>query len=370
MPEWLWIALGVLLIFALVYALSRGAEPSPALEPQAGPAPEPAPSPAAPKVAIPPVEVSATSNPPPGPTAAGSAAAKVLPKMEYEEDEDVDPTKVGAANAPLAGPPPTKKILYDDDAAADEPTHSGALILVTATGQTDRGLRRKRNEDSLLALVDEGVYVVADGMGGYKGGEIASAMAVKTIERAFREKYFEGPPHDSIPKRASELARAIHSANTAILARAGEDKELAGMGTTIVAARFSPNKQRLYIGHVGDSRMYRLRGGVLKQMTSDHTMKDLGVTGAGSAHLSRALGVWPTVPIDIILGKPQPDDLYLLCSDGLTKMVSDESIKTILESNPAPNVVVEKLIEEANTRGGKDNITVIVIRCRHPLGKA
>ena len=141
------------------------------------------------------------------------------------------------------------------------------------------------------------------------------------------------------------------------------------MGTTIVAARFSPNKQRLYIGHVGDSRMYRLRGGVLKQMTSDHTMKDLGVTGAGSAHLSRALGVWPTVPIDIILGKPQPEDLYLLCSDGLTKMVSDDAIKKVLESGATPSAMVEKLIEEANARGGKDNLTVIVIRCRDPLGR-
>ena len=286
--------------------------------------------------------------------------------MDYEEDEEVDPTKVGANVASSLLPPPTKKIVYDEDAATEEPTHSGALILVTATGQTDKGLRRKRNEDSLLALPNEGVFVVADGMGGYRGGEIASALAVKTIEEAFRKGSFEGPEHDSIPRRASELARAINSANTAILAHAADVKELSGMGTTICAARFSRNKQRLYIGHVGDSRIYRHRRGELKQMTSDHTMRDLGVTGAAGAHLSRAVGVWPSVPIDIILGKPEPADLYLLCSDGLTKMVTDEGIREIVGSGASPTIIVEDLIGKANASGGKDNITVIVIRVEDP----
>ena len=134
------------------------------------------------------------------------------------------------------------------------------------------------------------------------------------------------------------------------------------MGTTICAARFSANKQRLYVGHVGDSRLYRFRNGALSQLTSDHTMSDLGVVGAAASHLSRAGGVWPTVPVDILLVRPRPRDLYLLCSDGLSKMVTDEKIRQILHPTIPPNMLVEALIDAANARGGKDNISVIVIR--------
>lgn len=289
-----------------------------------------------------------------------------LPKMEYEEDEDVDPTKVGPRRAAKnAGPVPVMKIVYDEDAATEEPTQPGALILVSATAQTDKGARRKRNEDSLLALADEGVYVVADGMGGYRGGEIASQLAVKMIEKAFKEGV-EGEPHDNIPARASDLVRAVQMANEAIMDRAEEQKELAGMGTTVCAARFSVNKQRVYIAHVGDSRLYRARNGKLEQMTSDHTMEaSFGVTGEGAAHLSRAVGVWPVVPVDVILGKPVPGDVYLICSDGLTKMLDDEKIAEIVLEQAPPAEIVDKLIKAANDSGGKDNITVILIRV-HP----
>ncbi len=303
--------------------------------------------------------------------AKGQAGNQELAKLSYEEDDDVDPTKVGAgASAKLPKlQPPTKKIVLDEDAAVDEPTHSGALILLTATAQTDRGLKRKRNEDALLALHDQGIYVVADGMGGYSGGEIASSLAVKTIEHAFRTGQFDGEPHDAMPARASELARSIQMANDAILERARRDRGLEGMGTTVCAALFSPNKQRLYIAHVGDSRLYRLREGEFKQMTADHTMRDFGVTGAGAAHLSRAVGVWPTVAIDVLLGKPRPQDVYLLCSDGLTKMVVDQEIARITKSSEDPKKVVDDLIATANAGGGRDNITAIVIRVASPLGR-
>jgi PPM family protein phosphatase len=294
-----------------------------------------------------------------------------LPRLdatEDDEDEDVEPTKVGELGAKRPSiQPPTKRIVFDEDAAEDEPTNPGPLILITATAQTDKGLRRKRNEDNLLVLPEHGVYVVADGMGGYKGGEIASEVAVKTIEKAFREAQFDGDPHETIPSRASELARAIQMANDAILTIASSQRELEGMGTTICAARFASNKERLYVAHVGDSRLYRLRQGKLRQMTSDHTMKDFGVTGETSGHLSRAVGVWPTVPIDILMAKPQPNDLYLLCSDGLTKMVNDDALAKALRESRAPDKLVETLIELANKSGGKDNITVILIRVAHPL---
>ena len=340
----------------VVYFLARrraGAAPAPvSTASTAAPAPAPAPAQATEAAAKPPRIVPSSPE---------------LPKIAYDEDADVEPTLLGRVEEKRTTySPPTQKIVYDDDAADDEPTHSGAMILVTATAQTDKGNRRKRNEDSLLAREDHGIFVVADGMGGYRGGEIASQLAVTTIERAFSTKSFDGPEHDTIPPRASELARAIQMANEAIFQKASGDKQLEGMGTTICAARFSANKQRVYIGHVGDSRVYRLRSGKLRQMTSDHTMQELGVKGDGAAHLSRAVGVWPVVPIDIVLGKPQPGDVYLLCSDGLSKMVRDAQIEELLRASATPEVAAESLVKAANDHGGKDNITVIVVRVDDP----
>lgn len=308
--------------------------------------------------AQPPVET--TKNDKPAKRASEDAA---LPTLAYEEDEEVDPTKIGAATKGAVRnlQPPTKKIVYDEDAATEEPTRSAALILVTAKAQTDKGLRRKRNEDSILALTEYGVFAVADGMGGYQGGEIASALAVKTIEAAFRSNQFAADPHEGIPPRASELARAIQMANEAILEKAQTDPTLSGMGTTICAIRFAPNKKRLYVGHVGDSRLYRIRDGELRRMTSDHTMKDFGVSGPQGAHLSRAVGVWPTVAIDVVLGVPAPGDYYILCSDGLTKMVRDEEIARIAKDAADANALVEQLVHAANANGGKDNISVVAI---------
>ena len=291
-----------------------------------------------------------------------------LAKMEYEEDDEIDPTKVGggAAPKPAIYQPPVTKILYDEDAATDEPTRSESLFLVSATAQTDTGLRRKRNEDSLLILESSGLFVVADGMGGYKGGELASQLAVKTMANAYNTKQFDGEPHKNVPTHASELARAMQMANAAILETAKAQPELEGMGTTLCAARFSGNKKRLYVGHVGDSRCYRLRDGVLEQMTADHTMADHGVKGPGAAHLSRAVGIWPTVPIDIVMGVPLADDVYLLCSDGLTKMLTDQMIGDVLLAEEELTTAVERLIAAANARGGKDNVTVILVRVIPP----
>ena len=309
------------------------------------------------------------------PEAAVVAAPKVddepaLAKLEYEEDEDIDPTKMGAATAapvPRAiYQPPVERIVYDDDAEDDEPTGAQSLFLVSAAAQTDTGRRRKRNEDSLLVQENVGLFVVADGMGGYAGGELASQLAVKTMGEAFKSGQFEGDPHDSVPMHASELARAIQMANAAILETAKAKPELEGMGTTICAARFSANKQRVFIGHVGDSRCYRLRNGVFEQMTADHTMADHGVKGPGAAHLSRAVGIWPTVPIDVVMGVPLADDVYLLCSDGLTKMLKDETIATVLKSEDDPKAAVERLVLFANSHGGKDNITVVLVRVVPP----
>ncbi len=322
-----------------------------------------------PAAAIAPLPLAPAPAPAPAPVAAPPVAAEpALAKLEYEEDSDIDPTKVGGGPAPKPPvyQPPVQRIVYDEDAGTDEPTRTESLFLVSATAQTDTGLRRKRNEDSLLVLESSSLFVVADGMGGYRGGELASQLAVKTMADAYRSGTFDGTPHENVPTHASELARAIQMANAKILETAKAKPELEGMGTTLCAARFSGNKKRLYIGHVGDSRCYRLRDGVMKQMTADHTMADHGVKGPESAHLSRAVGIWPTVPIDIIMAIPLADDIYLLCSDGLTKMLPDEMIRHVLRSEEDLKGAVERLILFANSRGGKDNITVVLIRVVPP----
>lgn len=365
-----WLVITALLVGAVAVAYALGARrrqpagPQAAAPSRATRAATPAASPPAPKKATPAAKPVAPAAEAPAPIAPIAPSEPKLAKLEYEEDEEIDPTKVGGMAAPKRAiyQPPVQRIVYDEDAAIDEPTRATSMILVSATAQTDQGLRRKRNEDSLLVVPESNLFVVADGMGGYQGGELASQLAVKTIFDAFRDRRFEGEVHDGIPVQASELARAIQMANAAILDTAKLRRELEGMGTTVCAARFSANKQRLYIGHVGDSRCYRLRDGVLTAMTADHTMADHGVEGPAAAHLSRAVGIWPTVPIDIVMGVPLPGDIYLLCSDGLTKMLADDAISEVLRSGDDIKFAVERLIDAANERGGKDNITAIVIR--------
>lgn len=297
---------------------------------------------------------------------APASAFSEVPKLNHDEDDDVEPTMVGrGASAPpmrrVVVKAPLIQIPFDDLEAAEKPSMSD-LFLVHATAQTDRGLRRKKNEDSLGVLESSNLFVVADGMGGYAGGEHASKLTVQTILDAFRTRIFEGEPHADAPLEASELGRAIQTANATVLEEAQKDHALAGMGTTVCAAVFSPSKKRCYVGHVGDSRCYRLRDGVFKQMTADHTMAELGVKGPESQALSRAVGIWPTVNIDIVAAIPQAGDVYLLCSDGLTKMLSDDVIANVLRTEEDPKVAVERLIFFANSRGGKDNITVVLIR--------
>jgi len=282
-----------------------------------------------------------------------------------EEDDDLEP-KSGLITVPKLTAPRTQAVAFDPDAADDEPTLARVKFAVASAAESDPGARRKRNEDAILVSEDHGLFVVADGMGGYRGGELASKLAVATIFEAFESKKFDGPRLDGMPRRASELARALLMANSAILAMAASDKILKGMGTTISAARFVPEKGRLYVAHVGDSRIYRYRRGALRQMTSDHTMKDFGLEGAKAAHLSRAVGVWPSVPIDVVIAKPEPGDAYLLCSDGLTKMVPEDDIEKLLRENEA-EVAVGKLIAAANEGGGEDNVSVVLVRVTPPV---
>lgn len=249
----------------------------------------------------------------------------------------------------------------------DEPTGPVELILVSAVAQSDVGQKRKRNEDSYLVMPDHAVYVVADGMGGYAGGDVASRIAVSTIAEVVESGRFKGDPNPKRPKGGNELVWAIEAANAAVHKAAKATAEYEEMGTTLVSARFSPKKQRVFIGHVGDSRCYRFRSAKLVQLTTDHTLAQKGVTGPYAANLSRAVGISSAAKVDLIVDAPRPQDAYLLCSDGLSKMLTDAQIEEVLVGEPNPTACVKKLISAANSSGGRDNITVILIKVDQPV---
>ena len=244
----------------------------------------------------------------------------------------------------------------------DGPTGPNALILVTAVGHTDPGLKREHNEDAFAILEDHQLFVIADGMGRHAAGEVASRLCVEAISEAFRTGSF-GPPQDPpLPRRAARLRGATLLANDRVRTAAEENLAYSGMGTTVVSAYFSANNQRVYIAHVGDSRCYRLRAGKLTQLTRDHTLGAAGLAGKMEGLLSRAVGVEPHVDVDVQVESPLPGDVYLLCSDGLSRMVAADEIEATLLSTPDLEVATKTLTELANRGGGRDNITVILVR--------
>jgi protein phosphatase len=248
--------------------------------------------------------------------------------------------------------------------AIEEEDASGPYfpVSVRAAGATHVGKKRKHNEDAIAMLESHDVYVLADGMGGYAAGEVASQMCVDTILRSYKSGDFGGEPIPGLPPRGDELVRAIQTSNAEILHESRTNESRAGMGTTVVAARFVPGRQRVYIAHVGDSRLYRLRKDELVQLTTDHTLGAQGVTGPAAQKLSRAVGVFDEVEVDLNIDVPEVGDTYLICSDGLFKMVHELRIVEILAEQTDPQRAADLLVEEANARGGKDNISVLVIR--------
>lgn len=220
---------------------------------------------------------------------------------------------------------------------------------------TDIGRVRERNEDSVL--VDPPLYVVADGMGGHRGGQVASQVALETME----ELATEGP---------GSLADHVHRANRAVWDRSVEDERLSGMGTTLTAARI--DGASALIAHVGDSRAYLLRDGMLRQLTTDHTLVDRMVKSGeiteaeAEVHphknvLTRALGTDEQVEVDEDSIALVDGDRLLICSDGLTGMVTEDQIQAILENSDHPQQAADRLVKAANRAGGIDNISVVVL---------
>jgi serine/threonine protein phosphatase PrpC len=219
------------------------------------------------------------------------------------------------------------------------------------------GRIRSSNEDSVhpetAGTADELLAVVADGMGGAAAGEVASATAL-----------------DAVLSADTDVAERVRSANRAVHALATARRELAGMGTTVTAVRLEPDGTARF-GHVGDSRAYLLRDGRLEQLTADHTVvAEWMATGAITAEeakthprrgmLTRSVGVAPEVVVDSFTQHLEPGDRMLLCSDGLNGMISDDTIASLLGEGE-PEVAVWRLIEAANSAGGHDNVTVLVI---------
>ncbi len=249
----------------------------------------------------------------------------------------------------------------------DEFTGQRRLIAVSAVVRSHTGLVRKNNEDDYLMLDEQGVFVVADGMGGHAGGEIASGLATEAIGDAFRNHSFPGMRTLTGSRRANELLRAFELANEEIRRVARANAELADMGTTCVAARFSSGKERVYVVNAGDSRAYRVRGGEIVQLTRDHTLAvEVGAKGRIGAQLTRALGIEDTVYPDVIVEDARPGDVYVLCSDGLTKMLADSDIRDCVLGND-PGVAARMLVDVANDRGGRDNVTVVLVKVSDPL---
>jgi serine/threonine protein phosphatase PrpC len=313
-----------------------------------------APAEPVPSAAAPAATTAAATPAAPAASSAGSTAAHPPDRKgrldSHAEIQDDAPSVTVTAEVPV------------DVEEDEEPTGPNALILVTAVGRTDPGLKRKHNEDAYAILEDHHLFVIADGMGRHAAGEVASQLCVDAISEAFRTGNFGAPRQPPLPRRAARLRASILLANERILAAAQDNDAYAGMGTTVVAAYFSANNQRVYIANVGDSRCYRLRGGKLTQLTTDHTLGAAGIQGKSSTVLSRAVGIEEGVEVDITMESPLPGDIYLLCSDGLSRMVADEVISATLKEHVDLEEAIKVLIDKANQGGGRDNITTILVR--------
>jgi len=250
-----------------------------------------------------------------------------------------------------------------------------------AAGLSDVGLQREHNEDSYCILSKHRLFVVADGMGGHRAGDVASHMATTEITAFFDATSADG---DGVEWPADEDARltpdqnrlvsAVKLANQRIFQASVGNRSVQGMGTTVVGALFNRDDRNMHIAHVGDSRAYRVRGGDITQLTRDHSllndyllvmpnMTDAQRERLPSNVITRALGMQDGVPVDVSFENVEPGDVYVLCSDGLNGMVSDDRILDIVHGAGADvETTAKALVAQANENGGEDNTTVVVVR--------
>ena len=246
---------------------------------------------------------------------------------------------------------------------------------INITGITDEGLVRDHNEDSIASNAELGLLVLADGMGGHKGGEVASAIAVDSILQDLSKalpQITTGNTDENTGYSIESMLieKAIKDANLKIYTAAQNNKNYEGMGTTVVVLLLYDN--RITVAHVGDSRLYRMRDRILEQMTRDHTLLqelvDRGFYTKKEAReslnknlVTRAVGVNPEVDVDLLEDIALTGDMYLLCSDGLTDMITDDLIEDIqLNYRDNQNKMNKELIKQAKDHGGKDNVSVML----------
>lgn len=248
---------------------------------------------------------------------------------------------------------------------------------IEVAGYTHVGMKRNHNEDNYLILTDENLCCVADGMGGHSSGEIASKIAVEELAEFFRmtsrDQDATWPFKMEKARNYDEnrLATGIKLANKSIFDKASTDQKYKGMGTTIVSVHFTD--AAAYVGHVGDSRVYFFRQGVLRQVTEDHSLlndylKAKKLTPEEIENfphknvIVRALGMKETVLVDVAKVEPQQGDVFLLCSDGLSGMVTDPQMQDILTRTTELEKACSQLIDLANAAGGNDNVTCVLAR--------
>ena len=249
------------------------------------------------------------------------------------------------------------------------------MPVIQSWAKTDIGKKRKHNEDSFLADQPLGLFVVADGMGGHAAGEVASAIAVQSVRKVVEEsrplieQFTRSPTAEAREQIAHVMEKAVHRACSDIYQTATSDLGKRGMGTTCVALLTLGKKA--VIGHVGDSRVYLFRQGRSHQLTEDHTIineqlkrglltREQAKEAENRNVITRAVGIQPSVAVDTLITDLLPGDLYLLCSDGLHGYLSEEELPILLGQEPREKLA-DQLVELANARGGKDNITAICI---------
>jgi protein phosphatase len=250
------------------------------------------------------------------------------------------------------------------------------MMTAKAAARTSKGRVRTGNEDAFGMRPEHGIYVVCDGMGGAAGGEIASRMAVDAIMERMSADLSPNHSRNSGSDEEAEGGRdclhaAIAEANRIVLERAEREPNLYGMGTTLVALLLE-NSHAL-VAHAGDSRCYLLRAGKLERVTQDHSLVDeqmrLGAMTAEEAErsplrsvITRAIGTQPSITEDVAVIEPQPGDVFLLCSDGLTREVAEDGIARILGAGNDLDRAAQALVDAANEAGGRDNVTALVVR--------
>ena len=265
-----------------------------------------------------------------------------------------------------------------DEPVATEPAKGSLPPAADYAELTDPGLKRARNEDAVLSLPEHGVFCVSDGVGGAVGGEVASQAVVDSLTHEFAELPGE-PGSQEWDVRLGTLRKAAQGANEWILKRAHE-WAARGMGATLVGLMLDRNwPEKAMVFHAGDSRAYRWRDGTLTCLTRDHTVASLlrGQNGSGGAAdagvggmLVRAVGAGNGLELEETMLKVEPGDLYLLCSDGLTKMVPERKLTTLFKKHAAGDLagLATVLVEAAKAAGGGDNVSVVLVRPAFPVG--